>query len=151
MSRRLKIALGLVGLAVVGFVVIQFIPVGSIRPRFKFPGNPAVNPQFQWDSLQTEQLARLACYDCHSNETKYPWYANIAPVSWLVYHDINEGRDNLNFSTWAKSDIEAHHLIEQIEKGEMPKTVYLPMHPEARLTDEQKAQLIAGIRATFAG
>ena len=102
MSRRLKIVFGIIGLGIVGFIVIQFIPMGNFRERFKFPGNPAVNQQFQWNSPQTEQLARAACYDCHSNETKYPWYASIAPVSWLVYHDINEGRDNLNFSTWAK-------------------------------------------------
>ncbi len=151
MFRRRKTIFALIGLAIVGFVVIQFIPVGNIISGLKFPGNPPVNQQFQWDSPQTEQLAKAACYDCHSNETKYPWYANVAPVSWLLYHDINEARDNLNFSTWSKQEIDVDKIINQIERGEMPKAIYLPLHPEANLTAEQKTQLIAGLRETFGG
>jgi len=150
MSRRLKILFTLIGLAVVGFIVIQFIPVGNIIPGLKFPGNPPVDQHFQWDSPQTEQLARSACYDCHSNETRYPWYANVAPASWLLNHDINEARDRMNFSTWNKQEFDVDSMIDQIQSGEMPKAIYLPLHPEARLTAEQKAQLIAGIQATFA-
>ncbi len=149
MSRRRKIQLGILGVLVVGFVILQIFPIGNFIMGLKFPGNPPVDAQFEWDSPQTEQLARAACYDCHSNETRYPWYASIAPVSWLLYHDVNEGRDNLNFSTWTKREIEVDNLIDKIEKGEMPKSFYLPLHPEAQLTAEQKAQLIAGLQATF--
>lgn len=151
MSRQLKIIVSALVVVVVGFLVIQIIPVGSILPGLRFPGNPPARQQFQWDSPQTEQLMKAACYDCHSNETRYPWYATIAPVSWLVNHDINEGRDSLNFSTLAKENVDVNDIVDHIQSGDMPKSIYLPMHPEARLTDEQKAQLIAGIRATFLG
>ena len=81
MSRRRKIILGIVAILVIGFVVLQLIPPESVFPDYKYTGNPPVDPQFKWDSPQTEQLARAACYDCHSNETHYPWYSHIAPVS----------------------------------------------------------------------
>lgn len=149
MSRTRKILIGLVVALIAGFAILQVFPIGNFIPTAAFPGNPPANPQFTWDSQQTEALVRAACYDCHSNETRYPWYGNIAPVSWLVYHDINEGRENLNFSTWTKREVEVDNLIDQIEKGAMPKPIYLPMHPEAQLTAEQKAQLIAGLQATF--
>lgn len=151
MSRRMKMILGVIALAIVGFLVIQILPLGNVIPTLQFPGNPAVEQQIQWDSPQTEQLARAACYDCHSNETVYPWYANVAPVKWLVYHDINEGRERMNFSTWQMREFDVDTMVDMIEKGQMPKSVYLPMHPEARFTAEQKAQLIAGIEATFGG
>lgn len=151
MSRTTKLILGLIALAIVGFIVIQFIPMGSVIPSLKDPGNPPVEQQITWDSPQTEQLARTACFDCHSNETRYPWYASIAPVKWLVYHDINEGRDRMNFSTWQMREFDVDTMIDLIQKGEMPKAVYLPMHPEARLSEAQKAQLIAGFEATFNG
>ena len=71
-------------------------------------------------------------------------------MSWLLYHDINEARGKLNFSTWTKQEIDVDNIIDQIEKGVMPKFIYLPLHPEARLTAERKALLIAGLQATFA-
>ncbi len=151
MMRRRKIVMGLIAAAVVVFIIFQLFPISNFNPEMAFPGNPLVDAQFTWDSAQTEQLVRAACYDCHSNETRYPWYGNIAPVSWLVYQDINEGRENLNFSTWTIREIEVDNLIDQIEKGNMPKPIYLPLHPEANLTAEQKAQLVAGLRATFDG
>lgn len=149
MSRRRQIVLGIAMLIVAVFICLQIIPPEKIRPDYKFPGNPPVNQQFQWDSPQTEQLARVACYDCHSNETHYPWYASVAPASWLVNYDVNFARDALNFSTWGKSDMDLNSMIDQIESGEMPKAIYLPLHPEAQLSAAQKQQLIAGLKATF--
>lgn len=151
MTRRRKILIGLFAAAVTVFTIFQVFPISNFNALMTFPGNPPVDAQFTWDSPQTEVLVRAACYDCHSNETRYPWYGNIAPVSWFVYQDINEGRENLNFSTWTAREIEVDNLIDQIEKGNMPKAIYLPMHPEANLTAEQKAQLVAGLRATFDG
>ncbi len=151
MSRRLQIVLGVAMLIVAAFVSLQLIPSEKISPDYRFPGNPPVNQQFQWDSPQTEQLAHSACYDCHSNETRYPWYAHVAPVSWLINDDVNFARDALNFSTWSKSDIDLQDMIDQIQDGAMPKPIYLPFHAEANLTAEQKAQFIAGLRATFGG
>jgi len=150
MSRRRKLILGVIGVIFVGFIGLQLIPPEQVFSDYKYPGNPPVGQQFQWDSPQTEQLARSACYDCHSNETVYPWYSHIAPVSWLVYDDVNVARDSLNFSTWTKQEIDVDDIIDQIQQGAMPKPIYLPLHPEAQLTAEQKAQLIAGLQATFA-
>jgi hypothetical protein len=150
MSRRVRIIiLSIVAIVVVGFIVLQFIPAGSINARFAAPGNPPVTYTINWDSPETEKLARVACFDCHSNETKYPWYSTIAPVAWLVNKDINEGRRELNFSTGRR--IEGDGMIEQIERGKMPPGIYLPMHPDANLTAEQKQQLIKGLQATFGG
>jgi hypothetical protein len=147
MSRIRIILLSIVGIGILGFVVLQVIPGGSINPKFAAPGNPEVTYTIQWDSAQTEQLARAACFDCHSNETKYPWYSNIAPMSWLVNKDINEGRRKMNFSTG--SHLFTDEMEEQISKGMMPLPIYLPLHPEANLTAEQKQQLIDGLLATF--
>jgi cytochrome c551/c552 len=109
--------------------------------------NPPVTYTVKWDSPETEQLVRNACYACHSNETIWPWYAYVAPVSFLVVDDVKEGRREMNFSTGKK--LEAHEMVEQIEEGDMPPQKFLIMHPEASLTDTQKEQLISGIRATF--
>lgn len=147
MKRRRNIILGIVGIGIVGFIILQLIPAGSIFSDFAAPGNPPVTYTIKWDSPETEKLAKAACFDCHSNETRYPWYSNIAPVSWLVNHDINEGRRKMNFST--NTHLFSDEMETQIEKGEMPKSVYLPLHPEANLTPEQKKQLIDGLIATF--
>jgi len=149
MSRNRIIVLSIVGIAVVGFIVFQIIPAGSIHADFAAPGNPPVTATITWDSPQTEKLARSACFDCHSNETRAMWYSNIAPVSWLVNKDINEGRQKMNFSTGRH--LEGDEMIEQIQKGQMPPAIYVPMHPEANLTAAQKQQLMDGLQATFGG
>lgn len=92
-------------------------------------------------------LLRNACYDCHSNETKYPWYANVAPISWFIANHRNEGREHVNFSIFStyNSDQKNHILNEceeVIEKGEMPLKSYELNHPEAVLTDAQKKTLM---------
>ncbi|MCA0457688.1 MAG: heme-binding domain-containing protein [Chloroflexi bacterium] len=144
---RKRILLGIVGILVIGFVVLQLIPASAISSRYAAPGNPEVTYTIQWDSAETEQLARAACFDCHSHETNYPWYANIAPVSWLVNKDINEGRREMNFSTG--DDLEGGDMARQIQRGDMPLPIYLPLHPEANLTEAQKQALMDGLIATF--
>jgi hypothetical protein len=127
----------LVGLVMLGLLV-QLIPL---------PGrgnNPPVTSEPKWDSPQTRALAKRACFDCHSNETVWPWYSYIAPVSWLVYNDTMEGRRRLNFSEWTSSQRGAGEITEKIQEGEMPPAIYLPMHPAARLTAAEKQQLITG-------
>jgi len=100
------------------------------------------------DSLITRELAQKACFDCHSNETVWPWYSKIAPVSWLVQRDVDEGREKLNFSEWNRKDYfeNLDEIGETIVEGEMPPFMYYPMHPEARLTDKEKQQLIQGLQ-----
>ena len=100
----------------------------------------------KWDSPQTRDLAKRACFDCHSNETVWPWYSYVAPVSWLVYSDTMGGRARLNFSEWTSSQLRrAGEVTRVIQEGEMPPAVYLPMHPSAQLTAAEKQQLITGL------
>ena len=149
MSRIRIIILSIIGIVIIGFVVLQLIPGSIINAKFTSPGNPPVTNTIKWDSAQTEQLARSACFDCHSNETRYPWYSTVAPVSWLVNKDINEGRRKLNFSTGRR--IEGDEMIREIRRGTMPMNIYLPLHPDANLTAAQKQQLMDGLVATFGG
>ena len=94
-------------LVVIGlFLVIQFIPYG------KDYINPPVVSEPNWDNPQTRELAKKACFDCHSNETVWPWYSKIAPVSWLVYRDVVEGRQLMNFSDWGNSLEVSYSLIQ---------------------------------------
>ena len=140
-SRKLVYGIGAV---IIIFVIMQF--VRFFIPEFALD-NPPVTNTVAWDSPETEALWQTACADCHSNETVYPWYAYIAPVGWLVAHDTHEGRSKLNISDG--SEIELREMIEVIEEGEMPLPIYIPMHPDANLTDSQRTALIDGLRATF--
>jgi hypothetical protein len=101
---------------------------------------------------EVENSLKIACYDCHSNQPTYPWYTNIAPVSWWIKHHINEGSHHLNFSIWGtyKDKRKNHKLeecIEMVEEGEMPMTSYTIMHGDAKLTDAQKLQLVEFFKA----
>jgi hypothetical protein len=149
MSRRRKIVFGLIGLAVAGFLVIQVLPMGNFVWWLQRNENPPVLQTIVWDSPETEALFRTACFDCHSNETVWPWYSNVAPVSWLILRDVNQGRAGLNFSEDDLTQIDMHHMSDHIY-GDMPKRSYLITHPEARYTNEQKAAMIEGLRITLA-
>jgi hypothetical protein len=138
-----KIVLWTVGLLVAVFVVIQFVPLAGSKT------NPPVVAEPQWDSTETKVLAQRACYDCHSNETKWPWYSNVAPVSWLVIQDSNEGRSVLNFSQWGQGEQEALEAAQTVLKGSMPPQLYLVTHAEARLNTAEKTQLVKGLQNTF--
>jgi hypothetical protein len=131
-----------------GIIMIQFIPIWEFVPKFD-PRNPPVRHEIQWASPEADRLMRMVCYTCHSNETTYPIYAQIAPVSWIAAEHVNEGRAQLNFSEQPPQTINAEQLIAYIESDAMPPEAYRLTHPEANLTAAQKAALIAGIRATF--
>ena len=118
----------------IAFVVIQFLPVRRDNPpvQSEIDAPPAVMA-----------VLRESCYDCHSNESKWPWYSRVAPISWLVAEDVRKGRGKLNFSTWNlyRADVAAHkieEIWEEVEEGEMPLPIYMPTHPEARLTEEDR-------------
>jgi len=135
-----KIILFLIGL----FVLIQFVPYG--RDHI----NPKVVSQPQWDSEQTKTMFFNACADCHSNETKWPWYSNIAPLSWGIYHHVQEGREHFNVSMWGvQKKNEGDEAAEEVEEGEMPLSSYLLLHSEARLNKTQKEKFIEGLKKTF--
>ena len=137
---------GFVVLVVVLFGLIQLVPVQRT--------NPPVVAEPPWDSPETRALAVRACFDCHSNETVWPWYAYVAPVSWLVVHDTDEGRQHLNFSEWSAASTggrenPADEAGEKIAEGEMPPGNYLPLHPAAQLTDAEMQALIDGLAASL--
>jgi len=139
--KRFMIRVGLVLLVLLG--LIQVVPYGRAHD------SPPVRQEPKWDSPATRALAERACFNCHSNETKWPWYTWVAPVSWLTESDVHEGRRHLNFSEWDRKQRYADDAAAMLEEGEMPPWFYLPMHPEAKLTDEEKAQLIRGLEAMF--
>ena len=118
-------------------ILIQFIPVDRDNPDDH--RGPDASPEV------TAVLQR-ACYDCHSHETVWPWYSGVAPISWMVANDVHEGRKKLNLSTLQDISPETQvkvraKTLETIEKGDMPLWYYLPMHPKARLTEQDKAIL----------
>jgi len=138
----------LVGLLVT-FVVIQFIA----RPE---KISEPVNENDIISVLEIEgpiaTMLKSACYDCHSDQPRYPWYASVAPVSWKIGEHIEEGRDELNFSKWAtysakRRDHKLEEMIEEVEEGKMPQPNYVRMHSEAKLTDEQIASLKTWVTA----
>jgi hypothetical protein len=135
--------LGAIGVVILVFLLIQLIPVKRT--------NPPVLSEPNWDSPETRALAVTACFDCHSNETKWPWFTKIAPGSWLVYRDVTEGRRRLNFSEWnTQRPRELGELAEVIDGGEMPPWYYVMMHPNAKLSDSEKQALIIGLQTSLA-
>lgn len=134
----------LVGLVVL-LVILQLIPYGRAH------SNPPVLASPTWDSPQTQTLFERACADCHSNQTHWPWYSNIAPVSWLVQRDVDEGRAKLNVSEWGRGEQETEEAQEVIDNGEMPPRIYLLTHPQARLSEQEKTALVKGLQASLGG
>ncbi|MHB8098637.1 MAG: heme-binding domain-containing protein [Sulfuricurvum sp.] len=129
---------------VITAVAIQFIPYGKDHT------NPPIISEPTWDSPRTQELFNNACADCHSHQTKYPWYSNVAPVSWLIARDIQEGREHFNVSAWGQQKKnEGKEAAKEVREGEMPLWFYLPTHPEAQLSDTEKQELITGLEKTF--
>lgn len=128
--------------AVVIFVLIQLIPIGRDHT------NPAVVSEPNWSSPQARALAKEHCFQCHSNETAWPWYSNIAPGSWLIAMDVIEGRRQFNFSDWKKRPGEINEMAEVIQSGEMPPIQYWIFHPNSRMNDQQKQELIQALESS---
>lgn len=120
------------------FILIQFVPFGHDHT------NPPVTKEPLWDSPQTRALFVNACYDCHSNQTIWRWYAYVAPVSWLIARDVTDGRSHLNFSEWDRSQRHAGDVAIQVDHGDMPLWFYVPMHPVSKLSAAGRKELIAG-------
>ena len=128
--------------AIVILVVLQFKPVGR--------SNPPVQTDID-TSAEIKEVLRRACYDCHSNETHWPWYSYVAPVSWFVVGHVDQGRRHLNFSEWPVFDVEEQeHLFEEmwevLSEGEMPLKSYTVIHRDARLSDTEREVLLQWIR-----
>ena len=143
MKRIIGCTLVLAALAAAGFLLIQLVPYGRSHT------NPPVVQEPVWDRPETRLLAQRACFDCHSNETVWPWYSNVAPVSWLVQRDVDEGRRHLNFSEWGMGGREVREVGETIGEGEMPPLYYVMLQPKAKLSVQERDALINGLFASI--
>lgn len=113
--------------------------------------NPPVTREVRWNAPETRLLAQRACFDCHSSETVWPWYSYVSPLSLLIRHNVDEGREYLNFSAWDQPNADLETMVALIRNGEMPTWDYLLLHPEAKLSATEQEALIAGLEATLAG
>jgi hypothetical protein len=138
-----RLLLGATGILIVGMLAIQLVPYGRDHT------NPPVTGEPPWDSAATRELAVVACFDCHSNETVWPWYSNLAPISWRLQRHVDEGRAKLNFSEWGSREQETGEIVEVVSEGEMPPWDYPLLHPDARLSDADTQALIDGLGKTF--
>ncbi len=134
---------------IVILIVCQFFPIDKTNPEvdstkdFLTMENPPT---------EVKQLIKTACYDCHSNETQYPWYTNVAPISWWIKKHIDNGRKKLNYSNWGdyEADKKQHKLkesAEEIHEKQMPLLSYFVMHPEAKLDDTQRQMIVDWIKS----
>ena len=137
--RKLLTAIGSV--LVAGLLVVQLIPVERSNPpvKLEIPAPAGVSEMLQG-----------SCYDCHSNRTQWPWYSRLAPASWFVAKHVREGRKNLNLTEWPLLDVEKQlfflgEMKKQIKAKNMPLTSYLLVHWDARLTDDERSELLAWI------
>ncbi len=138
MKKKLKVvAVALVGI----FLLLQLTNPARTNPPVKRDAIAAANPP-----AAIAASLRAACYDCHSYETKWPLYSRIAPSSWLIVADVNEGREHFNFSDWPEDSARAAKKLDRINEvvdyREMPPKKYTALHPEARLTEEQRKAIM---------
>lgn len=133
-------------------VIIQFI-----RSEKNSQPGPQPNAIFEHYPApdQVQAIVKKACYDCHSNNTNYPWYANVQPIAWWINDHVEDGKRHLNFSEFAtykpkKAKHKLEEVFEEVEKHEMPLESYTWIHPEARLTAEEQKMLIDWAKSTSA-
>ena len=143
MRRALKILAVTLGWVVGIFVLVQAVPYGRTH------SNPPTTAEPAWDSPRTRELAVRACFDCHSNETRWPWYANVAPFSWAVQLDVEKAREVINFSEWNRRYELAGYAGRRTRDGMMPPYKYMRAHPEANLTPQERRELARGLDATL--
>lgn len=138
------------GLALV-FLGAQLVPNNLPAVETDNPGDLIANGIVSGD---VSILIKKSCYNCHSNETEYPWYSHVAPASWLVAYDIREARKELNFSTWQDLDMmdrleKLDDIAIEVGDGRMPLGIYTLMHPTAKLDDAQRQLIVAWAEATM--
>lgn len=126
------------GVLVISLVGMQFIPVERSNPSDR--SQPAAPPDI-------ETILRRSCYDCHSNETRWRWYTQIAPISFLLASDVKEGRRELNFSIWDRYEQRRRarklkEIIKEVEEGDMPPWYYIPVHPDAKLSQSDREAIV---------
>ena len=133
----------LVGVGILVFILIQFIPFGHEH------ANPAMVSEPQWSSPEARALVKQNCFQCHSNETDWTWYSNIAPASWLIQYDVNAAREQFNFSDWNNNPGDLNEMTRVIKAGRMPPIQYTIFHPSAKLNAQQKQDLINALTSSI--
>ena len=138
MPRILRVLRWVLLIGVILFVIAQFIRPAKTNPAID--QSMALESHVQVDSKVAAILDR-SCADCHSNKTRWPWYSNVAPVSWFVIDHVNEGRGNLNFSEWGTYDKEQQtdllrEICGEVKRGNMPLSSYTPLHPGSKLSGD---------------
>ena len=133
-----------IGAAALALLLLQLWPTTT--------SNPAVVSTPEWNAEHTLQLAQRACFDCHSHETEWPWYTKVVPAYFLMAYDVERGRKIFNFSRWeetccTKEQIDV--MAVTVTKDHMPLPYYLVLHPEARLSDVERGQLVYGLIETM--
>jgi len=140
----MRLVLRLLLFLIAAFLLIQLIPYGRDHD------NPRTVKEPEWSSVATRELTQQGCFDCHSNLTEWPWYTNVAPVSWLTTRDVDDGRAVLNFSEWQRTqDADLQDLIDAIRDKDMPPIQYRLVHKNARLSDNERQALERGLTATW--
>jgi mono/diheme cytochrome c family protein len=141
--RRIVSRLGILGTiaagAVIVFLLAQAVPYGHDH------SNPTPTRTLRFDSARTAQLFGAACADCHSDRTRWPWYSNVAPMSWLIEHDVQDGRETFDVSRWDRGQPDPGEIAESVAEGEMPPTQYKLIHGGARLSNAERQELAAGL------
>ena len=135
------------------FALMQVIRIDTVNPEI-IPEKDFLN--VTQAPAEIANILTTSCYDCHSNQTKYPWYAQIAPGSWFMKKHINEGRKHLNFSTWSdytadKQNSKKEKIVEEVEEMGMPLTSYTLIHADAKLTDASRQALIGWFKQLESG
>lgn len=138
-SIRAVLKWGAIVLATV-FIAIQFVPYGWHH------SNPPVVQDAPWPNAASASIARESCYGCHSNETDWPLYSYVAPMSWLVRGHVDDGRDRLNFSRWDRDSDEADDAVDEVLEGQMPLSQYTLIHRSAKLTAAETQILVDALR-----
>lgn len=136
-----KILLYIVIGGLVFFGLIQLIPIDRT--------NPPTTQEPNWSSPEARALVQKSCFQCHSNQTEWPWYSYIAPASWLIKFDVVEARDQFNFSEWDQNPGYLEDMAKEIQRGSMPPIQYTLFHPDAKLNDQQKQALINALTTTL--
>ncbi len=135
-----------------GLMILAIVSIGlgiQLIPYGRGHDNPEVGQEPDWDHARTRELFFRACKNCHSNQTDWPWYSSVAPASWLVARDVEEGRSHFNVSDWGRDENHGDEAAQLVREAEMPPWFYLPAHPEAHLTEEERAEFVDGLIATF--
>src|SRR5438067_13222447 len=140
MIKVLKWTLILLVCVIVG---IQFIRPARTNPPIDQSKTIEANSQM---TPEVTSILDRSCRDCHSNQTVWPWYTNVAPISWWLSNHVNEGRRDLNMSEWGRlprdrQERKLRQICDEIEDGAMPLSSYVPMHPAARLSEQDKKTL----------